>query len=47
MQIDLVPGLPPSGGYENIVIAMDVLSRYLFAYPTSNQDATTIAKSEN
>ena len=44
MQIDLVPGLPPSGGYENIVTAMDVLSRYLFAYRTSNQDATTIAK---
>ena len=36
MQIDLVPGLPPSGGYENIVIDMDVFSRYLFAYPTSN-----------
>ena len=44
MQIDLVPGLPPSGGYENIVTAMDIFSRYLFAYPTSNQDATTIAK---
>ena len=27
MQIDLVPGLPPSGGYENIVTAMDVFSR--------------------
>ena len=44
MQIDLVAGLPPSGGYENIVTAMDVFSCYLFAYPTSNQDATTIAK---
>ena len=44
MQIDLVPGLPPSGGYEKIVTAMDVFSRYLFAYPTSNQDATTVAK---
>ena len=31
MQFDLVPGLPPSGGYENIVTAMDVISRYLFA----------------
>ena len=39
MQIDLVPGLPPSGGYENIVTAIDVFSRYLFAYTTSNQDA--------
>ena len=44
MQIDLVPGLPPSGGYENIVTAMDVFSRYLFSYPTSNQDAETNAK---
>ena len=44
MQIDLVPGLPPSGGYEDIVTAMDVFSRYLFSNPTSNQDAKTIAK---
>ena len=44
MQTDLVPGLPPSGGYENIVTAMDVFSRYFFAYTTSNQDATTMAK---
>ena len=44
MQIGLVPELPPSGGYENIVLAMDVFFRYLFAYPTSNQDAKTIAK---
>ena len=44
MQIDLVRRLPPSGGYEKIVTAMDVFLRYLFAYPTSNQDPTTIAK---
>ena len=44
MQIDLVPELPPSGGYENIVTAMNVFSRYLFAYPTTNQDTKTIAK---
>ena len=44
IQIDLVPELPPSGGYENIVTAMDVFFRYLFAYPTANQDAKTIAK---
>ena len=44
MQIDLVPVLPPSGGYEYIVTAMDVFSRCLFDYPTSNQNATTIAK---
>ena len=47
MQIDLVPGLPPSGGYENIVTAIDVFSRYLFAYSTSNQDAKTIVKVSN
>ena len=44
MQKDLVPEIPPSGGYENIVTAMDVFSRYLFAYPTSIQDAKTIAR---
>ena len=44
IQIDLVPELPPSGGYENILTAMDVFSRYLFAYPTTNQDAKTVAK---
>ena len=44
MQIDLEPELLPSGGYENIVTAMDVFSRWLFAYPTSNQDPKTIAK---
>ena len=44
MQNDLAPELPLSGVYENIVTAMDVFSRLLFAYPTSNQDAKTIAK---
>ena len=44
MEIDLVPELPPSGGFENIVTDMDVFSRHLFAYPTSIQDFKTIAK---
>ena len=44
MQIDLVPELTPSGGYENIVTAIDLFSRYLFAFSKSNQDAKTIAK---
>ena len=44
MQIDSVPELPPSGCYENIATSMDVFSCYLFAYPTSKQDAKTIAK---
>ena len=30
MQIDWLSELPPSGGYENIVTAMDVFSCYLF-----------------
>ena len=34
MQID--SRLSPSGGYENKVTALDVFSRYLFAYPTSS-----------
>ena len=44
VQIELVPGLPPSGGYENNVTAMDVFSRYSFGYATSNQEAKTVAK---
>ena len=44
MQIDLVPELPPSGGYENTVTAVDVFSQCLFAYRTSNQDVKIIAK---
>ena len=44
MQFDLVPELLPSDGSENIVIAMDVFFRFLFAYPTINQDAKTIAE---
>ena len=44
LQPDLVTDLPPSGGYENIVTALDVFSRYLFAYPTSNQDGRRASK---
>ena len=44
MPIHLVPGLPLSGGFENILTDIDVFSCYLFAYSTSNQDAKTIAK---
>ena len=43
MQTDLVPELPPSGGYENLVTTMDVFSRYLFSHPTFSQVAKTIA----
>ena len=44
MQIDLLPELPPSGGYENIITAIDVFSRYAFAYPVSNTTAVNTAK---
>ena len=44
LQINLVPELPPSGGYEKFVIALHMFSCYLFVYPTSNQDTKTIAK---
>ena len=44
LQIDLLPELPPSEGYENIIKAIDVLSRYPFAYPFSNPTAINTAK---
>ena len=33
MQIEWVMELPPFGGFENIVTAMDVFSRYFFCIP--------------
>ena len=44
IQIDLLPELPPSGGYENIITAIDVISRYEFAYPVSNPTPVNTAK---
>ena len=44
MQIDVLPESPPSGGYENIITAIDVFSRYAFAYPVSNPTAVNTAK---
>ena len=44
MQIDLLPELPPSGGYKNIITAIDGFSRYAFAYPVSNPTAVNTAK---
>ena len=44
MQIDLLPELPPSGGYENIIAAIDVFSRYAFADPVSNPTAVNTSK---
>ena len=44
MQIDLLPNLPPSGGYENVLTAIDVFSGYLFAYPLTDASAINVAK---
>ena len=44
MQIDLLPNPLPSGGYENIITAVDVFSRYLFAYLVTDASAANTAK---
>ena len=44
LQMDILPNLPPSGGYDNIITAIDVLSRYLFAYPVTRITAPAVAK---
>ena len=44
MQFDLIPELPPSGGYQNIVTAMDVTLTYFFVHPTSNEDAKLVSR---
>ena len=44
MQIDLLPNLPPSCGYENNITAMDVFSKYLLAYPVTDASARNTAK---
>ena len=35
LQIDFLPNIPASGGYDNIITAIDVFSRYLFAHPVT------------
>ena len=42
--MDILPNLPPSGGFDNIITAIDVFSRYLFAYPTTRITAPTVAR---
>ena len=44
LQIDLLPNLPPSGGYKNIITALEIFSRYLFAYPVTDASAISTAK---
>ena len=44
LEIDILPNLPNSAGYQNIVTMIDVFSRYLFAYPTQDTTAKTIGR---
>ena len=44
MQLDLLPNLPPSGGYSCVMTAFDVFFRYLFAYPLTEATAANTAK---
>ena len=44
MQIDLQPNLPSSGDYQAVMTAIDVFSRYLFAYPLIEATATNVAE---
>ena len=44
MQIDLLPNLPTSGAYQTVKTAIDVFSRYLFAYPLVEATVTNVAK---
>ena len=42
--MDILPNFPPSGGFDNIITAIDVFSRCLFAYPTTRITAPTVAR---
>ena len=44
MQIDLLPNLPPSGGYENLLKAIDVFSRYLFAFALTDASSIVVVE---
>ena len=43
MHFDLLPNLPESEGYQTVMTAIDVLSRYLFAYPLFEASASNTA----
>ena len=43
-ETQVLPNLPASGGFENVLTAMDVISRYLFAYHLSEATAINVAK---
>ena len=43
-QMDIVPFDDPSGGYNAVITAMDVFSRYLFAYSVARIDTRTVTR---
>ena len=44
LEIDILPNLPNSAGYQNILTMIDVFSRCQFAYPTQNITEKTIGR---
>ena len=44
LQIGFLPELQLSGGYENLITELDVISGYAFAYPVSNPIAVNTAE---
>ena len=42
--MDISPNLSPSGGYDHIITAIDVFSRYLFAYAVTRITATAVSR---
>ena len=44
LQKDILPNLPPSGGYDHITTALDDFSRCLFAYPVTRITATALSR---
>ena len=44
LQMDIVPFDDPSGGYNAVITAMDIFSRYLFAYSVTRIDTRTVTR---
>ena len=44
LQMDIVPFDDPSGGYTAVITAMDVFSRYLFAYSVTRIDTKAVTR---
>ena len=44
LEVDILPNLPSSNGYQHIITMIDVFSRYFFAYPTQDLTPKTVAR---